>query len=243
MKSVKMFLATAGMVLALFSPVLLTQGVRAAEIEPCSPDLATSKQVKISGGSFVDAPDQASAPSTTVGSKVEWKLTVTKNTTGICDGVGIGGTVVIHDALPTNLAYVSAVGDGSYDSSSNNWSFNASLLNVTDSVSIVVTTTASQTGVFENIITLSNIVYEGEQEPLVIDYGQSGDQNSQNNSASAWVNIQAGPQVLGETAPQVLADSVVATGNSAAFNIVAGFSLLLGLSAVWYFSRKAKASL
>ncbi len=224
MKRTKTLFASAAFALALFAPIFTTAGASAAEIEPCVPDLAMSKQVKVPGGSFVSSPDQASAPTTSVDNTVDWQLTVTKATTGTCDGVGISGTVLVHDTLPAGFSYVSSVGDGSYSSSTNDWTFNANALNFESSVTIVITTTANQAGTFENVAALTSIVFQGEQEPVVVSYGQSGDQNSENDSANAWVNIQK---------PQVLAASTLAeTGNSALVNIAVGVSLIVAVAAL-----------
>jgi len=251
MRRIKLLLASFAFVFALGAPVLAMSAASAAvcidnpdcnqPIEPCNNDLAVSKQVKVPGGSFVDAPDAASAPYARVGDTVEWNIAVTKNLEGACEGTpNLHGTIVLHDVLPAGITYVSSLaGVGTYDSSTNDWSFTSLVFSGTSTIYLQLTTTANQVGSFENVATLSMVgVCIPEQESCEqVDYALGSndpftlqkDQVTENNSASAWVNIQSAPQVLGETTskPQVLGTStLVNTGSSTLESLIAGLFIL-----------------
>ena len=149
-----------------------------------------------------------------IGDTVTWRITVTNESTG--DYGSPLFTVWISDVLPAGFNLESAVpSDGSF--SSNTWElplitevgegFFSNLPAV-----LTLTTTATATGLSENVAAFSE--YDGCGDDCV---GPYADDESDNNSDSAWVNISAAPVVLGESTPVVLA----ATGSGVIESLVA----------------------
>lgn len=251
MRRIKLLLTSFAFVFALGIPALMSSAVSAqvacenpdgCQIQPCNNDLSVSKQVKVPSGSYVDAADAGNAPSAHVGDTIEWLIGVTKNLQGACEGTpNFPGSIVLHDTLPSGITYVSSVaGAGTYDSTSNDWSFTNLAFSSSTTIYLQLTTTANQVGSFENIATLSQLKVCDGEFCNSYDYAASSDdslnssqkdQVEGNNSADAWVNIQTVPQVLGESTtsdPQVL--GLTNTGTSTLVqNIIAGLFIVSAL--------------
>ena len=149
-------------------------------------DMAILKEVSVNGGAFVDANTSPDAVNAVIGDTVTWRITVTNESTG--DYGSPLFTVWISDVLPAGFNLESAVpSDGSF--SSNTWElplitevgegFFSNLPAV-----LTLTTTATATGLSENVAAFSE--YDGCGDDCV---GPYADDESDNNSDSAWVNI------------------------------------------------------
>ncbi len=164
-------------------------------------DLGVDKLVSVNGGTFQEADTSSAAAQATVGDTVTWKIIITNNS----DGMTPQGRVYIKDVLPSGVTYVSNTAtDGVYHP--NDGSFDANLWNLptqkddgdggfvtTLPATLLITTKASSTGLFENVAALAYY------DPGTCDGGRCAytDDDLANNQNSAWLDPSAAPVVLG----------------------------------------------
>lgn len=198
------------------------------EQEVC--DLAIQKQVKVNGGSFVDANDVAGAANARVGDNITWQITVT-NTSNL--GLMPRDVVYVHDVLPAGLTFESSTasnGSGAYDELSNTW-----IIDTENDLpaTLTIVTTATTIGTITNTAAIAEIDYCGDG--CIDDFS---DDNSANNSDDAVVVVSSLPQVLGSSTtatPAVLA----ATGSNFIASILAGTLTVTAVAVVVIARRRS----
>lgn len=193
-------------------------------------DLAVDKTVSINGGPFVEADTSADAAQAHVGDTVTWKITVSNPNSEDSSGQPFG-LVRVNDVLPS--AGVSYDGS-SYTASSGNYSGNVWEFVLYDTsppahtnlpATLTITTTATATGLFQNIATLSDYNPCTSENNCGWEGGYQ-DADSSNDSNDAWIDPSAQPVVLADT-------TLTNTGSGTTASIIAagliGTTLLVTL--------------
>lgn len=200
-------------------------------------DLAIDKQVSVNGGAYADADTSDAAANAVVGDTVVWKVIVT-NTDPTFTPLG---TVYISDILPSGLTYNSHVAsDGDYHPSDGSFFENKWWLPLAhmdgDSLvtnlpaTLTINTTITSVGLIKNTAAITNY------DPGSCDGGGCifGDDDGDNNSNDAYINVSAKPVVLGEssTTPQVLA--LTDTGSDTTASALAALLVVSAIAVAGY---------
>jgi uncharacterized repeat protein (TIGR01451 family) len=233
MKSkVSRYISILGVVIGLItaaSPVLAAdidqnklECVSQSEVEvledvPAVCDFGIQKQVAINGGVTNDADTIQTAVKANIGSTVTYKITLSSYGTSLPYGV-----YYIKDVLPAQLQYVShQTAFGSYETTTNLWALDD---NATFPAVLTLTATVLSGGLIDNVAGLEFFAYCASECAT----NEYVDDNPQNNSDHAYINVATTPQVLGAstTTPQVLAE----TGSSLVLQSIA--AVLITVTAV-----------
>lgn len=188
-------------------------------------DLGIDKQVSVNGGTYAEADTSADAAQAQVGDTVTWQVTVTNTSDGELTPTG---NLTVSDVLPSGVTYVgSTASAGSYDSTTGDWTFS---LDGNLPATLTITSTASATGLYENIATLS------AYDPCLDGCNGAGvyaDSNPDNNSNDAWVDPSAKPQVLADS-------TLTNTGSGTSASFLAGGLIVatVGVLAAGRFGKK-----
>ncbi len=190
-------------------------------------DLGVQKQVAINSGALDDANTIATAVKANIGSTITYKITIDSFGTTLPYGV-----YYVKDVLPTQLQYVAhQTVSGSYETTTNLWVLDDSMV---FPASLTITATVVSGGLIDNVAGLEFFA-NCAAECATNEYS---DDNLQNNSDHAYINVASTPQVLGAstTTPQVLAE----TGSSLVLQSIAAV-LIIGATVVIAFKKNFKA--